>query len=113
MPTIRFPFTTDLAIGGVRYAEVEGWLELSPDSAGCSPHADHASWTVDEIHLNGRTGDTLPFADATVEIPDDHPLHDALLVQVINERRAEIDDFWARELTERIGAARRRFRLIA
>ena len=56
-----------------------------------------------------RLGGEAPLPSASAELDDTHPLHDSLLLQVIREHRALIDEQWAQHMADRIAVARGSF----
>ncbi len=115
---MRFPFTYDLAVGGVSVAQIEGHLEIETDHSDPNAIGRDADWTVEGIELMGsvpnteRTpGNPRHFLEATVALDDEHWLYERILIDVINRHRHVIDAAWAKELRQRRALARSRFGL--
>ncbi len=110
---MQFPFRTELRIGDITIAELEGHILLEPDPAGCSPYADHADWFASELHIMGTTGKGSDRELAEAHLPDDDPMHDRLLAAILNEYRPRIDAAWAKHMRQAIEASRARFTIVA
>ena len=101
---MQFPFDLELTISGVWIADVSGIAILASSTSGCEPGAEAASWYVSEVLLNGKTGTAPPFNDCRVVVPDTHPLHDELIVGLINHQRDQIDEAWTAHVRAHVRA---------
>lgn len=108
---MEFPFTHEVVVDGVTVAKYDGTAIIEADALGTEPGSDLPGWTVDEIVLNGCVADGNGVTRRQVTVPDDHPLHDILLLGILVRHRAEIDERWAAWMREAVNAARGRFRV--
>jgi hypothetical protein len=120
MTTLEYKFTYDLKIGDAILHQLVGVAFLEPDTDG-PRSADHADWYVERLELDAvRPKAGIAPADTRgahehcrVEVPDDHPLHDQILVWLINTNRHDIDVAWADRMRGKIASARQRFSIPA
>jgi hypothetical protein len=88
---MQFPFTYELKVNGVAFAQLEGTATV--ESVGTY----HAWMGDDEWMITGLTVEG--FVD-DVEVPTDHPLHKELMEWLMKHKEREIDDAWAEYVAE-------------
>ena len=102
---MKFPFRYELIVDKAVIATITGNLLIEADHSDPASiaRAVDAEWTVDEVEINA-TG-----AADVVTLPDTHPLHDKLLVDLISKHRREIDAAWKWWLASKRNEARKGF----
>lgn len=106
---MQFPFTRAIEIDGVTVTHYVGVAMIEADSHGTSPYAKRPEWTVAEIALDGirRAGGAV--VSEQVTLADTHPMHDDMLLWLLQMHRDEIDAHWAAWIGASIDRARSRF----
>lgn len=98
---MNYPFTYALTVEGRPIAEIEGVAVLAGDPFTRDRSGEPTDWTVTEVLLH----EIGPGQRRMVQLPDEHPLHDRLLADVLAAHRQRMDEAWARHMaTRRRGA---------
>lgn len=83
-----YPITYDVKIGDLIIGQIEGTASIAKD--------DDGDWYIDDLRFEGmKVEHGVIVEQKTVEMPDTHALHDAILLQVLQKDRADIDEKWA------------------
>src|SRR5262245_22089773 len=94
---MRYNFQFSLLVAGVAVGTINGAAVIGPnyDSVSISKSGRYHDWTVLGLHLCS-VGDPEHQApgEGFVALPDDHWLHDRLLVDLLNRCRRAIDNAW-------------------